>query len=154
MWESTEKMDVDERGKSELQRAYLLMGFGRFEEALQVCDEVATYLEESALPGAIRGAILIAAGRPQEAMKELSRHCRAHPTSLLSEIYLAEACFLAGRSRRAWKILDRLWTRGVAESPFGELTENLRESWSQLEEVESRAPVLEVPLERTGSRRE
>lgn len=130
-------------GQKELKRAFVLTSYGQFEEAIRACERAEEILGEDPLPGAIRGSILSASGRPKAAIRELMSVCRRHRDAILPALYLAEACFLAGRGRRGWKILDGLDPVALEESPWAEFALGLRETWEGIEEGPE---LLKVPL--------
>lgn len=141
-----------QEAQQELQRAHLLMSYGHFEKALDACDRAESLLGDDPLPGAIKGSVLLAAGKVKPAMVALNRHYNRHKESFLTGLYLAEACFLSRRSRRGWKILGELEERGLRESSYAQLGEELRAAWEQLEELDQLAPLLEVPFDESGGR--
>ncbi|RAL20565.1 hypothetical protein DL240_16135 [Lujinxingia litoralis] len=130
----------------ELQRAYLLVGFGHLTEAIAACERAECLMPEEALPGTLKGAILTASGQLPAAMRQLQKVLRVHRDDLLATLYLAEACFLAGRHRRAWRLLDGLDPHVLNESPHGPLAAALRETWEQIPPDELPKP-LEVNLD-------
>ena len=134
-------------GQGELKRAYLLTTYGHYEAAMQACDRAREFLGDDPLPGALKGAILSASGRPKEAIRELNGVCRRHREAILPALYLAEACFLAGRMRRGWKVLREINPAALKESPWAEFAAELEQGWEGLE----RGPeILEVSLSEEG----
>lgn len=132
--------------RQKLQKAYVWMNFGHYRRAMAICEEVERSSEPSVLAGALHGAILSASGRPVEAMKHLMPLHRRHPNAPSCALYLAEACFLAGRNRRGWKILDHIEPHIVADGPWEALFKQLKLTWEQLEEHEQTGP-LTVPFD-------
>ena len=133
-----------------LQRAYVLMSFGFIEEALDACDEAARRAEEpddEVTAHSVKGAMLSASGRPKEAMRELIGLRRKYGEAILPALYLAEACFLAGRSRRAYKILDGLDQEQLGRSPYVEFAAQLRTTWESLGELDGLPDPLTVPFD-------
>ncbi len=132
--------------QQQLKRAFVLTSYGFFQEALQSCERAANLSDDELVPRTIQGAILTASGRPSDAMKVLIRLQREHKNSILCSLYLAEACFLAGRHRRGWKTLNSLEEEAVAQSPWAEFYQNLRTAWEELEEIEGLPGPLRVPM--------
>lgn len=135
------------RAQLMLKRAYVLTSYGFYKEALEACEEAAALSDDELVPRTIYGAILSASGRPMEAMKHLNKIHRANRRALLPALYLAEACFLAGRGRRAWRILDGLDQQMLAESPYADFAAQLRQAWGELEELDQLPGLLVVPFE-------
>lgn len=137
--EVEERRDTTERHSAAtlLKWAYLILEEGRFEEALQACDQaaaVATEEQEQLLARALGGAIYSAQGRPQEALRVLMGLHRRHQRSAPVALYLAEACFLAGRHRRGWKVLESIEEQLEPAGPWASLAAQLRETWQLLEQ--------------------
>ena len=132
-----------------LQRAYVLMSFGFIEEALEACDEAARRAEianDEVTARSVKGAILNASGRPKEAIRDLMKLRRDYKEAILPSLYLAEACFMAGRSRRAWKILDGIDAEKLGKSPWAEFARQLRLTWESISEVEVIPEPITVPF--------
>lgn len=119
-----------------LKKAYVLLGDGHFQEALNYCERAAGAGEDEHLAHTLRGAILTASGRPLEAMRALIRLHRGRPQEVLTALYLAEACFFAGRHRRGWKVLEKIDDGRLADSPWSGFAAQLRETWNGLAEWE------------------
>lgn len=92
-----------------LRRAYLLTSWGKLDDALDACDRAddATGPDGHPMPGALRGSILVAAGRLGPALRELRRVTRRWSDFALGHVYFAEACLLDGRTRQGRLALDR-----------------------------------------------
>lgn len=142
--------DIEHSSPKQLvQRAYVLMSFGYIEEALEACDEAARRAEEpddEVTAQSVKGAMLSASGRPKEAMRQLMGLRRKYGEAILPALYLAEACFLAGRSRRAWKILDGLDQERLGRSPWAQFASQLRATWELLSDVDDLPEPVTVPF--------
>lgn len=149
MDESKQKEETDpkEQARRELKRAFVLTSFGYFEEALEACERAAQFGDDDCLPRTIQGAILTASGRPLEAMKSLGDLRRRHKEAILPALYLAEACFMAGRHRRGWKILDSVDEEALEESPWADFARQLRTTWEDLGDLEELPEAITVPFE-------
>ena len=119
-----------------LKRAYVLMSHGYFEKALATCEQAAEEPAMSLAARALQGAILTASGRPKEAVKLLMPLHRRNRDALGVALYLAEACYFAGRHRRAQKILDSLDEEKLENSPWSDFAHALRDAWKGLGELE------------------
>ncbi len=140
------KADEGATPRQMLQKAYVLMNFGFFERALAACDEAARRSDEPLVARTLEGAILTASGRPMEAIRHLMPLHRRHRDAILTALYLAEACLVAGRRRRGFKILDGLDDNLVDDSPWASFADELRQTWQQLDEVDDLPQPLTVPL--------
>ncbi|MFU8804315.1 MAG: tetratricopeptide repeat protein [Bradymonadaceae bacterium] len=135
-----------EHARERLMQAYLLTSHGRLEEALRICEEVSSALPSHAMAPTLKGAILIAAGQPQEALKHLAKVCRRHPDEVLTRLYFCEACFLSGRVGRGLKELGRLDHDELADTPWEEFARSLKEVWEGVDPT-TLPDVIVVPLE-------
>lgn len=135
----------------QLKRAYVLTSYGFYNEALAACEEATALSDDELVPRTVYGAILTASGRAKEAMRHLNQLHRAHRDAILPALYLAEACFLANRHRRAWKILEGLDPQALAQSPYADFAKQLRQAWGELEELDRLPGLLVVPFEGEGS---
>lgn len=135
-----------------LKKAYVSMNFGYFQKALTACDRAVERADDPLVAETMRGAILTASGRPVEAMRELIGLHRRHPEAILTALYLAEACFLAGRHRRAWKTLEGIDQEALADSPWCDFGRELRRTWRQLDDIDDLAEPVEVALETASDR--
>lgn len=129
-----------------LKKAYVWMNFGYYERAMTACRTAARRADDPLVPETIRGAIMTASGRPVEAMRHLMELHRRHRDAILTALYLAEACFLAGRRRRAWKTLEALDDEALAESPWRDFAHQLQRVWNQLDELDDLPDPIRVPL--------
>lgn len=86
-----------ERSREELQRAYLLLGYGDIEEALEACKRAQQLAPGHPMPTLIEGTVRIAAGDLRAALALLKRATQRWPQEPLGHIYLAEANLLMGR---------------------------------------------------------
>ena len=127
-----------------LQRAFVLISFARFQEAIACCDEAEPLAADPLFVRALKGSILTASGRPLQAMRLLLPQHRTRPDHIPTTLHLAEACFLAGRPRRGWKILDSLPPE-VDSGPFGSLAQALRDTWELLDGDDPVPAPLVVP---------
>lgn len=145
-----QRQQSDATARQLLKKAYVWMNFGYYERAMEACERAAQHAEDSQVAEALQGAVLTASGRPLEAMRLLMKVHRRDRDAILPALYLAEACFFAGRMRRGFKVLDGLDEQRLADSPYQEFARQLRESWEQLRQVEefddTSDPVV-VPLE-------
>ena len=148
--ESAQDQERQASAQQLLKKAYLLLSNGHFEEALNYCDRAAEESEDDVLARTLRGAFLTASGRPVEAMQELMRLHQRRRETILSALYLAEACFLAGRHRRGWKVLEGIDDQELAESRWTGLAAQLHETWDGLAELEGLPKPLTVPLNTGG----
>lgn len=142
MSQHSPNIDASRQAREELQRAYLFVTYGHLNEAMDACERAATHLPDEPLPHTLKGAILTASGQLPQAMRTLQQVLRAHRGDILASLYLAEACFLAGRHRRAWRLLEELDAEALALSPHGELAIALRETWSQIAPEELPKPLV------------
>lgn len=133
-----------------LKKAYVWLNFGYYQRAMQTCELAAERADDPLVARTLQGAILTASGRPLEAMRNLMRLHRRNRDAILTALYLAEACFLAGRPRRGWKTLESIDDQALADSPYGDFADQLRHTWRQLDDSEdftdAAQPVV-VPLE-------
>ena len=99
--ETTPSEGTIEEVRRELKRAYLLVSWGNFDEAIEVCRG-ADQLAEPAhhLPRTMIGNFLVAKGEVGEALKVLRQVTREFPEEALPQIHFSEACYLAGRKRQ------------------------------------------------------
>ena len=132
-----------EVARAELQRAYLLLGWGNVEEALEACGRARELAPEHPLPPTIEATVLIAAGRLPEALRLLRRTCREHRDAVLPQVHFAEANLLMGRLERGFRELER--AEALCEESGGEhagLVALLRQSWEGLAPEQVPAPVV------------
>ncbi|MFW5965900.1 MAG: tetratricopeptide repeat protein [Persicimonas sp.] len=134
--------ESEQQARDELRRAYLLVGFGKFDEAIEACERASKLAPDHHLPVTLEGSFLLASGRMQEALAKLRAATRSHPDRALPWIYFAEACFLSGRHRQGGRALDT--ARQTAQSDeHRRLIDQLDELWQQVEPEEV-PPPLEV----------
>jgi len=102
-------VDALDACRHHLRRAYLLTSWGTLDDALDARDRAddATGPDGHPMPGALRGSILVAAGRLELALRELRRVTRRWDDFALGHLYFAEACLLDGRTRQGRLALDR-----------------------------------------------
>lgn len=127
-----QREDAVEQAKIELKRAYVQLGFGQFDEALQSCSAAGDVLDDHYLPQTLRGAILSASGRHKEALKTLKDLRLRHPERALPHLYFAEACLLSGRRQQGERALDAA-TQCEKSSQERQMLEHLRQLWSQVD---------------------
>lgn len=133
-----------------LKLAYVLVDRGHFQEAMNACERAADGAEgqqAEILAHTLRGAILTASGRPVEAMRELMGLHRRHGDAIVVALYLAEACFLAGRHRRGWKVFDSIDEESLNDSPWREFGHQLRATWEELAELDEIPAPQTVPFD-------
>ena len=146
-----ERNEGDREARQWLKRAYLLLERGQLEEALSACETAADSAVDPVVPRSVQGAILTAGGRPVEAMRMLMQVHRRNRDAILPALYLAEACFLAGRQRRGWKVLDSIDAQTLEESPFQDLARQLRQTWEELGELEELPEPKATPISGDGT---
>lgn len=147
MSDAFEKTPQDATAREILKRAWIWMEFGHFEKAIAACERAADRADRPLVPETIKGAVLTASGRPEEAMRHLMGLHRRNSEAILTSLYLAEACFLAGRHRRARKTLDEIDEQRLADSRWSEFARQLSRTWEQLDDLEQLPDPVEVPLE-------
>ncbi len=126
--------------RGELRRAYLAVGFGRFDEALEACERARELIDgEHHLPATIRGSVLAAKGDLRGAIGALREVTRRFPEATLPRLHFAEACYLAGRERQADRALEAARRLGVDE--HAEFLDALEATWSDVEPSEVPPPV-------------
>ena len=141
--------DRDATARQLLKKAYVWMNFGYYQRAMQVCEYAAERADDPFVARTLHGAILTASGRALEGMRMLMKLHRRRRDAILTALYLAEACFLAGRPRRGFKTLDSIDRQALEDSPFEPFARQLRETWENIDEVQP----LEVPLEERSDAR-
>ena len=129
-----------------LKRAYGAMNCGYFEEAIEACNVAAQRADDRLVADTLRGAILTASGRPQRALQLLMPLHRKREDAILTALYLAEACFFAGRVRRGWKVLDGIDSHALDESPWRDFAAQLRHNWEQRSEDDQKVQPLRIPI--------
>jgi predicted Zn-dependent protease len=139
--ESQEELEGAEAAQLELKRAYVQLGFGQFDEALDSCERAGELLGDHYLPDTLRGAVLSARGRHKEAVAVLKKVTRRHEGRALPHLYFAEACFLSGREQQARRALDAAEACERTQQETQMLAQ-LRELWDDLD-----ADVVPPPLE-------
>lgn len=143
--ETTPSEGTIEEVRRELKRAYLLVSWGNFDEAIEVCRR-ADQLAEPAhhLPRTMIGNFLVAKGEVGEALKVLRQVTREFPEEALPQIHFSEACYLAGRKRQG----DRAFSKAcdLDDGEYAELLDELEASWGEVDPGD-----LPPPLEVAGS---
>jgi predicted Zn-dependent protease len=91
--------------KQELQRAYLLLGYGDTAAALLACERARRAAPSHPMPTLLEGSIQIAAGDLRGALATLKRATQRWPAEPLGHLYLAEANLLLGRRDAGLKAL-------------------------------------------------
>jgi predicted Zn-dependent protease len=140
MYEQTNQ--AIEEARRELRRAYLLVSFGDFDQALHICRDLTEKLPEHPLPAAMEGAFLTASGKPQSALKLLSRVIRRFPESALARLYFCEACLLSGRLPRGLKELEKLDPNLLDTPELKEFAASLKDTFDGLDPAAIPAPVI------------
>ena len=138
--------DGDATARQLLKKAYVLTGYGHFDRAIAVCEKASRRKGGEILAPTIRAAILTASGRPKKAMRILFRLHRQNREAILVSLYLAEACFLAGRQRRGWKVLDSIDAEALADSPWREFENQLRQTWQAQDKLDDWPQPLTVSM--------
>jgi predicted Zn-dependent protease len=119
-----------EDARETLSRAYLLVGWGQIDAAVDLCERVDAELGGAhPLPQTLAGGFLVGAGRMSEGLKRLGATVRRFPRAPLPGIQFAEACFLAGRQRQAERAMDRV------RPLLDEASEESRRWFDSLQEV-------------------
>ena len=104
----------------EFKRAYLLMDYERWDDALQACANAASLAPDHWLPDTLRGSILCAQGELPQAVKALKAVADRHPNRAYPRLQLAEALLLSGSYAQARRHLQEAEAaEDVAE--YGEL---------------------------------
>lgn len=91
---------------TELKRAYLLLDYEAFDEALEACARARDRAPGHPLPATLEGAIHGALGNFSTSIRILRRVTRAHPEFALAHVHLAESLLISGKvgpGRRALK---------------------------------------------------
>lgn len=139
--------DIDDSTPRQLlKRAYVSMNCGYFEEAIEACVVAAERADDPLVADTLRGAILTASGRPTEALQLLMPLHRQREDAILTALYLAEACFFAGRIRRGWKVLDGIDPEELDDSPWRDFADQLRRSWEQRSDDDQLVQPLRIPI--------
>lgn len=116
-----------------LKKAYLLLSFGHFDQALIACSEAAKLCPDNHVAPSLHGAILIASGRTTDAIQYLSRIIRRYPNEPLPRLYFCEACLLGGRAQRGLKELDIVGKMIDADSPWRQFYESIQATFDGLD---------------------
>lgn len=125
MSETSEEMET---ARDELRRAYLLVSFGRFDEAIEACRRANRLLDGGhPLPKTLAGNFSIARGDVATGLKLLREAIERFPDEPLPRIHFAEACFVDGRMRRGERALER--ARSLDESTYAELIGEVEKAW-------------------------
>lgn len=139
--QSDEKDPELEAAQSELKRAYLLLGWGNYEEAIEICEEVDASLDgKHHLPETMRGSFLLAQGKVREALKVLRGVTKRFSDEALPQIYFAEACYLAGRQKQGDRALRKA-KKLDGDGEHAELLENLEETWEDVDPADVPPPL-------------
>jgi predicted Zn-dependent protease len=124
--------DMATPARDQLQRAYLCLGFGQYQEAIDACEAAAELAPGHPLPPTLKGSFEMAVGRVGEALGTLRAVTRRHREEPLATLYFAEACFLAGRRQQAERALA-----GAAQMPMSEdlraFMDELRRTWTSVQ---------------------
>ena len=129
---------MEDKGQTLLKQAYLRLDQGDFEGAIAACEAAQEALDEAALADALIGAVKLAQGDRRGAMRHLMGANKRHPGAVEVQVYLAEACWLMGRRRRATRLLDKLEAGGAGEGPWEEMIRSLKQTWEQLDNADIR----------------
>jgi predicted Zn-dependent protease len=128
---------MNTNAKTELKRAYLMIEWGRLDDALAACEDAAKAAPGHPLPYALAGSFLSAFGRHGDALKQLRKALRVAPDDPFANLCFAETSLMLGRTGPARRALDRLrngdaldaggfskWADGLAqlESELAEMT--------------------------------
>jgi len=137
----TERTDETwEQSRRELRRAYLLVGFGNIDEAIEICRKVDERLESAHhLPGTMEGEFLVAKGDLRGALGRLREVTRSFPDEPLPRLHFAEACYLDGRTEQGSRALER--ARELDDGEHAEFAASLEETWCGVEPEEIPPPV-------------
>lgn len=126
--------------KQELQRAYLLIGYGDVEAARAACARARTHAPDHPMPVLLDGSILIAAGQLRDALAQLKRATQRWPDEPLGHIYLAEANLLLGRRDAGLRCLATAQSLGA--DAHADLIQSLQALFSELDPSTLPAPLL------------
>ena len=100
---------MNTNAKTELRRAYLMIEWGRLDDALAACDRAKELLPSPhPMPDALAGSFLSAFGHHTDALKRFRRALRLDPDHIFSNIAFAETCLFLGRDRQARRALERV----------------------------------------------
>ena len=106
MTQQDDDREVDVR--EALSRAYLLVGWGHIDPAIEICEQVDAQLDGThPLPQTLAGGFLVAAGRIEEGLRRLGTTVQRFPDAPMPQLQFAEACFLAGRRRQAERSMQQ-----------------------------------------------
>lgn len=94
--------------QSELKRAWLQFSYGYVEDALDTCRRARDMAPDHPLPPTLEASILIASGRPKQALPLLRQVMRRSPEATEARIRFAEACLFLGRTSQAERQLEEL----------------------------------------------
>ena len=134
-----------------LKKAYLLLSYGHFNQAINSCTEATKLCPDNYLAPSLHGAILVAAGRINEAIQHLSRVMRRFPNEILPRLYFCEACLLGGRTQRGLKELGTIGKTITEDSPWFPFYENVQATFEGLDPSQIPAPLVvpDAPDEET-----
>ena len=93
--------------QTELKRAYMLIEYEAWDEAIDACDRAIDRADGDPLPLALKGSILSACGEFASAMKVLRPLTRDHSDFVLGHLFLVETLFLSGKIPQGKKALSR-----------------------------------------------
>ena len=116
-----------------LKKAYLLLSFGHFDQAIVACSEAAALCPGNCVAPSLHGAILIASGRTTDAIQYLSRIIRRYPDETLPRLYFCEACLLGGRAQRGLKELNAIGKTITDDSPWKAFYDSLHATFDGLD---------------------
>lgn|SRR5690554_406979 len=114
-----------------LKKAYLLLSYGQYEEAIAACEEASKVAPGHPLAAVLKGSFEMAVGRVNDALGTLRAVTNRHPEHPLALIYFAEACFLAGRSAAAQRALAQLDKLTLSEA-LCEFRDELVQVWDSM----------------------
>ena len=125
-----------------LKKAYLLLSFGHFDQALLACKQATELCPDNYVAPSLHGAILIASGRVTDAIQYLSRIIRRYPDEPLPRLYFCEACLLGGRTQRGLKELSTIGKTIATDSPWFAFYESIQATFDGLDPSLIPAPLV------------
>lgn len=117
----------DTSPRSAVMRAYLLLDAGELEGARRALSHAASLATDEPMIFALQGAVSIAAGQLDEALKTLRATTRRFPAHPAAHTYFAEASLLLRRVGQAKRALAA--ARAALEEPTPPLSEAERVAW-------------------------
>lgn len=131
-----------DEARDELRRAYLLVSFGNYDEAIEACHRADDLVDGSHhLPKTLEGNFLVSRGDVRAAIKTLRKVTKSFPDETLPQIHFAEACYFGGRKRQGDRALKK--AKDLDDGEYREMIDELEAAWEDVEPDEI-PPPLEV----------